>query len=178
MDHSTLFQILCERLTPALLNYLQISFHSITIWDNISSHGAVLIHVIYDRLDIITALWVNDSCYCRGGGQIHLHLCPSKLRTFWAEKLERGEEIKLPYRITFSPREVRPYDCPHLNELRLARDGRIRDVLRQRVCLLPGPRSTNLIRPPPTLQRGFPNLAVLPGAQLVLPRPLDLAVGE
>jgi len=152
MDHSTLFQILCDRLNPALLDYLKTSFYAITIWDNVSSRGNVLIHVIYDKLDIITALWVNDACVCQGGGQLHLHLCPSQLRSYWEAKVRRGEVIPLPYRITFSPKAVRPYDCPHLNELRLQRDRSLQAVLRQRHCLLPGPASGHLIRPPPSLQ--------------------------
>ena len=178
MDRSNLRRILCERLTPSVLEFIQVSKHSVTIWDDLSTATKTSITVSYDELDLLTALWVNEDCPCNGGGQLHIHFCPTELWSYWRIKTQAGESIRLPYRITFSPAPARPYDCPHLNELRLRREGSLRGVLRQRLCLLPGPEGPRLICPPGRLRRRFPNLVVLPEAQLNLPRPTDLAFGE
>ena len=177
MNHSVLQTILSSRLTPQVLHFMKTSRHSVTIWD-IGILSGTFVIVIYDELDLLTALWVHDQCACLGGSQFHTHLCPSELRQSWRQLEQENIPIRPPYRITFSPTRARPYDCPHLNGLRADRSEVIRDALRQRPCLLPGPLANLVIRPPVVLQRLFPGLFALPDPLAEVQRPTDLSISE
>jgi len=177
MNHSILSNVVRKRLTPQVLEFLQRSGHSVTIW-NIDPSPYSFVTVSYDETDLLTALWVHDRCFCHGGGQFHAHLCPADIRHYWKNLQLQGFAIKPPYQITFSTTRAQPYDCPHLNELRAQRFGVVREALLQRPCLLPGPSSSNVIRPPPALRRLFPGLFALPEAPADRQRPIDLALGS
>ena len=177
MNHSVLQTILCNRLTPQILHFLETSHHSVTVWDVGVLTGTFVI-ILYDDLDVLTALWVHDQCACLGGSQFHTHICPSELRRFWRHLEQENIAIRPPYRVTFSPTRARPYDCPHLNALRAERSEVIRDALRQRPCMLPGPLANLVVRPPVALQRLFPGLFALPDPLTEVPRPADLSLSK
>lgn len=177
MNHSILSSILRRRLTPQVLHFLEVSRHSVTIWD-IGAQRQSFAIVIYDEVDLLTVVWVHDRCSCTGGGQFHTHLCPDDLRRYWARQQRLNRPIRPPHRITFSPTRARPYECPFLNELRAGRSELIRDALRQRPCLLPGPLANLVVRPPAALQHLFPGLFALPEPPLEIPRPVNLSVSK
>ena len=177
MNHSVLSKIISDRLTPQVFHFLKVSGHTVTIWDIDTSPYSFVI-VYYDETDLITALWVHNQCSCRGGGQFHFHLCPAEIQQVWAHQASQGIPIRPPYRVTFSAARAQPYDCPCLNEVRAERAAVIQDALRQRACLLPGPRLSAIIRPPRGLRHLFPGVFSLPEAPENRPRPTDLSLSK
>jgi len=162
MDTDFYYRHLRERLNPHLLHYLINSRHSICIWKLTDQNGRPVvgsITVIYDESDLLTAAWDNGLCSCSGGRRQHYHLCPDALRSYWGIRELSGLPNEATRHLTFSQTPERPFDCPHLNYVRVHM--RSRDAHHQmlsRRCLLPGPFPT----PQPVLNTTILKRMVLP----------------